>query len=81
MNDQNTTNDNWIESAWTDFLSFLGERKFDQCRAVMDSAGENGFEKDALKMLQKINKEEFTCESLLVNDILDSRAESKFINQ
>lgn len=53
--DENTFNKDWLESAWEDFHSFLGEKDFKNARALMDSVGENGFENDALKMHKMIN--------------------------
>jgi len=55
MKDEDTANKEWIESAWTDFLSFLDLEKFSQCRALIEATGENGFEDDARKMHQKLN--------------------------
>ena len=62
----NTQNTIWIESAWTDFLAFLGAKDYTNAKALIDSVGENGFENDALKMHKMINsaiaEDEGTCE-------------------
>lgn len=55
MKDEDQANTEWIESAWSDYLSFLDLEKFDNCRALIDAVRENGFETDAIKMFQMMN--------------------------
>lgn len=50
----NKQNTQYIESAWTDFLQFLEEKKFDQCRVIQDAVEELGFKTDALRMKEFI---------------------------
>lgn len=77
MNDIDTRNENWIAGQWDDFGQFLAEKNFTACEAIQVQTGELGFENDALRMHQLLNKAEglFTFEPVSQENIHTLRLE------
>lgn len=45
-----------LEDAQSDFDTFLSQEKNDDCRAIIDSLGEQGFEHEAMLLHQTLNR-------------------------
>lgn len=58
MKDQDNANEIWIAGQWEDFDQFLAEKNYEACEAIMTETGGKGWENDAIRMHQLLNKAE-----------------------
>lgn len=54
--DESQANEIWIEGKWEDFDYALSQRNWNLAGQLMQETGDNGFENDALRMHQAINR-------------------------